>query len=133
MPRYGIDTSIFVRLLTGDPEKDYLKTKASLTKIISTDSQAEIEVSNMVIAEAYFVLQHHYGVSKEEAKQGMISVLSSGLVKPQHSKEVFEALSAKQEPRLLDRLIACDYLENHLIPLTHDRKMARIPKVKLLL
>ena len=33
MPRYGIDTSIFVRLLTGDPEKDFEETKSALEKI----------------------------------------------------------------------------------------------------
>ena len=26
MPRYGIDTSVFVRLLTGDPAEDYTET-----------------------------------------------------------------------------------------------------------
>ena len=52
MPRYGIDTSIFVRLLTGDPAKDYKQTRAALEKILHDDAAAEIEVSNLVIVKA---------------------------------------------------------------------------------
>ena len=132
MPRYGIDTSVFVRLLTGDPQKEFDLTVAALKKILKENSAAEIEVSNMVIAEAYFVLQHHYGVSKEEAKSALVSVMSSGLVKPQCGSSVLEALAAKQEPGLLDRLIAMDYGMNERVTLTHDRKMGRLAKVRLL-
>ena len=132
MPRYGIDTSVFVRLLTGDPQKEFDLTVAALKKILKENSAAEIEVSNMVIAEAYFVLQHHYGVSKEEAKSALVSVMSSGLVKPQCGNSVLEALAVKQEPGLLDRLIAMDYGMNERVTLTHDRKMGRLAKVRLL-
>ena len=132
MPRYGIDTSIFVRLLTGDPEKDFEETKSALEKILTDDAAAEIEVSNMVIAEAYFVLQHHYGVSKEEAKAGLASVMTSGLTKPQRGQDVLEALVAAQEPGLLDRLIAAEYAACGIITLTNDRKMGRLPRSRLL-
>jgi len=132
MPRYGIDTSIFVRLLTGDPEKDFEKTKSALEKILAVDPAAEIEVSNLVIAEAYFVIQHHYGVPKEEAKAGLVSVMTSGLVKPQRGEGVLQALAAKQEPGLLDRLITGDYAASGIITLTHDRKMGRLPLSRLL-
>ena len=132
MPRYGIDTSILVRLLTGDPEEEYEQTKAALEKILADDPAAEIEVSNMVIAEAYFVLQHHYGVPKSEARSALASVMTSGLVKPQRGEGVLEALAAEQEPGLLDRLIANDYAGNGLISITNDRKMGRLPRSKLL-
>ena len=132
MPRYGIDTSIFVRLLTADPEKDYEQTKAALEQILIDDPAAEIEVSNMVIAEAYFVLQHHYGVPKDEAREALASVMTSGLVKPLRGQNVLDALSQTQEPGLLDRLIAEDYSANGLITVTNDRKMARLPRSRLL-
>ncbi len=132
MPRYGIDTSIFVRLLTGEPEKDFEQTKSALEKILVDDPSAEIEVSNMVIAEAYFVLQHHYGVSKEEAKSGIASVMISGLVKPQRGANVLSALAAKQQPGLLDRLITEGYSANGLITITRDRRMGRLPHCRIL-
>ncbi len=127
MPRYGIDTSIFVRLLTGDPARDYIRTKNALEKILIDDPAAEIEVSELVIAEAWFVLQHHYGVPKAEARAALISVLGSGLVKPRHATGVLEALGETREPGLMDRLIALDYSSSGLVTLTHDLKMARLP------
>lgn len=132
MPRYGIDASIFVRLLTGNPEKDFERTKSALEKILADDPSAEIEVSNTVIAEAYFVLQHHYGAPKDEAKSALASVMTSGLVKPQRGQGVLGALAAKQEPGLLDRLIADDYAADGIITLTNDRKMGRLPRARLL-
>ena len=74
---YGIDTSIFVRLLTGDPEKNYEKTVARLEERLSEEPAAEFFVSNQVIGEAYIALQHHYGVSKAEARRAMLSVFNS--------------------------------------------------------
>ena len=132
MPRYGIDTSIFVRLLTGDPAKDYEKTRAALEKILSDDPAAEIEVSNLVIAEAYFALQHHYGVPKDEARAALVSVMTSGLIKPQHGQSVLDALRETREPGVLDRLIASDYAAHGLITVTNDRKMGRLPRSRLL-
>ena len=132
MPRYGIDTSIFVRLLTGDPARDYEETRTALEGILQDDAAAEIEVSNLVIAEAYFALQHHYGVPKDEARSALISVLTSGLVKPQHGQRVLDELSETSEPGMLDRLIAEDYSASGLIPLTNDRKTGRLPRVRLL-
>ena len=83
MPAYGIDTSIFVRLLTGLPAADDQATLKRLTTIRESQPQP-ITVANIVIAEAYAVLQHHYGVSKTDTRQGMLSVLTSGLVEPLH-------------------------------------------------
>ena len=132
MPRYGIDTSIFVRLLTGDPMKDYEQTKTGLEQLLSADPAAEIEVSNLVIAEAYFALQHHYGVPKEDALMALESVMTSGLVRPQNGQGVLAALHEAHEPGLLDRLIAIDYAANGLFTVTNDKKMARLPRSLLL-
>lgn len=132
MPRYGIDTSILVRLLTGEPEIDYEKTIAALKELLARDPAAEVEVSNMVIGEAYFVLQHHYKVTKEEARAALVSVLSSGLVKPMGGASVLRALEAREEPGVMDRLIAEDYAADGVVTLTHDRKMTRLSSVQLL-
>lgn len=132
MPRYGIDTSIFVRLLTGDPAKEYEQTRAALEKVLTDDPAAEIEVSNLVIAEAYFALQHHYGIPKNEARAALVSVMTSGLVKPQRGKSVLDASEETREPGVVDRLIASDYSASGLVTITNDRKMSRLPASRLL-
>ncbi len=130
-PRFGIDTSILVRLVTGDPDPGFRKCVSALTSAIQDDN-AEIFASNQVIGEAYIALQHHYGVSKLEARNAIATVLRSGLVAPLNGHDVFDALAAESGCGLLDRLIADDYHRAGLVTLTLDRKMAQLPNARLL-
>ena len=107
-PRYGIDTSILVRLATSDPEDGFENCVRKLVALVEHDD-AEVFASNQVIGEAYIALQHHYGVSKPDARAALASVLSSGLVKPLNGPGVFAALQATSGCGLLDRLIVDDY------------------------
>jgi predicted nucleic-acid-binding protein len=126
MPAYGIDTSILVRLLVGQPAADYQACVHRLSAI-RAEQPEHITVANIVIAEAYAVLQHHYGLGKTESRTAMISVLTSGLVEPAHGDAVIEALQSTKEPGLTDRLIALDYTNQRTTVLTLDRKMAALP------
>ena len=86
--------------------------------------------SNMVIGEAYVAMQHHYGVGKTEAKAGLHSVLTSGLVAPTGGNAVLDALlAANRGCGLPDRLIALQYSGDGLTILTLGRKMAGLPGV----
>ena len=128
---YGIDTSILIRLTTGDPEEIFRRSVKRLTHLVEREG-AEIFVSNQVIGEAYVALQHHYGIPKPEARTALASVLSSGLVSPLNGRYVFEALAAGKGCGLLDRLIADDYRRAGLITLTLDRRMASLSDVQAL-
>jgi predicted nucleic acid-binding protein len=130
-PRYGIDTSILVRLATGDPEPEFDRSVRALTLLLDRDD-AELFASNQVIGEAYVALQHHYGVPKAEARAALASVLKSGLVGPLNGPGIFAALQASTGCGLLDRLIADDYRRAGLVTLTLDRKMAALPKARRL-
>ena len=129
--RFGIDTSILVRLLSGDPEDGFETCVHKLTALIERDD-AEIFASNQVIGEAYIALQHHYGVAKPDACAALLSVLKSGLVAPLNGAGVYAALEAESGCGLLDRLIADDYRRAGLITLTLDRKMAALRDVRRL-
>ena len=59
--RFGIDTSILVRLVTGDPEDGFARCVEALTGLVDREG-AEVYASNQVIGEAYVAIQHHYGV-----------------------------------------------------------------------
>ena len=130
-PRFGIDTSILVRLVTGDPEAEYQRCLKRLTRLVEQDD-AELCAGNQVIGEAYVALQHHYGVSKAEARKALTSVLRSGLVAPLNGPGVFAALAADSGCGLLDRLIADDYQRLGLTTLTLDRRMAALPDAQAL-
>jgi predicted nucleic acid-binding protein len=126
MPACGIDTSIFVRLLSGQPAADYEIAVRRLS-VLRAAQPEPITVANIVIAEAYAVLQHHYGLSKADTRGAMLAVLTSGLVEPANGDAVLDALRATKEPGLTDRLILLDYAAQPATVLTFDRKMAALP------
>ena len=129
--RYGIDASILVRLVTGEPVQDYDVAARQLTRMVENEG-AQLFASNMVIGEAYIALQHHYGVAKPAAKAALCSVLTSGLAQPLHGQAVLDALAATKGCSLLDRLIAGGYSAADSDTLTLDRKMAALPRAKRL-
>jgi len=129
--RFGIDTSILVRLATGDPEREFGECVRRLSLLVERD-RADVLASNQVIGESYVALQHHYGVSKDEARGALASVLNSGLVAPLGGRSALAALDARGGCGLLDRLIADDYRAAGLVTLTLDRKMAGLPHARRL-
>jgi predicted nucleic acid-binding protein len=129
--RFGIDTSILVRLVTGDPEREFDECVRRLSVLVERQD-AEVLASNQVIGETYVALQHHYGVAKADARAALASVLKSGLVAPLNGAGVLAALEARTGCGLLDRLIADDYLRAGLVTLTLDRKMAGLQQARRL-
>lgn len=128
--RYGIDTSVLVRLVTGTPPDAYSRCVERLHALVG--GGAEIFASNQVIGEAFAAVQHHYGVSAVDARVELSKALRSGLVAPLNGRAVIEALEAADGPGLFDRLIADDYARADLHVLTLDRKMAGLPDAQLL-
>ena len=126
MPAYGIDTSVFVRVLTGRPAGDSQTTIKRLAALRAAQAE-HITVANIVIAEAYAVLQHHYALSKADARAAILSALTSGLIEPADGDAVLDALRETKEPGLTDRLIVLDYAQRRATVLTLDSKMATLP------
>lgn len=127
-PPYGIDTSVLVRLAVGEPEQDFQHCVEALRTLVE-DQGREIFASNQVVGEAYVTIQHHYGISDADARDALISVLTSGLVSPLNGQSVILSLQSREEPGLFDRLISDDYSRAGMETLTLDRRMASLPKV----
>ena len=128
--RIGIDTSILVRLVTGDPPDAYAHCVERLHAL--TASGAEVFASNQVIGEAFMAVRHHYGVSSADACGELSNTLRSGLVAPLNGPTVLDALAASGGPGLFDRLISNDYSRSGLETLTLDRQMASLRGAQLL-
>ena len=127
---YGIDTSVLVRLITGEPPDAFAHCVERLNALVV--SGAEIFASNQVIGEAYVAVQHHYHVSETDARSELSRTLTSGLVSALNGRAVIEALETSGDPGLFDRLIADDYSRADLQVLTLDRRMATLPDVRQL-
>lgn len=130
--RYGIDTSILMRLLTGEPEQGYRASLRAMKSLREKEPKTEFLASNQVIGEAYIALQHHFGVSKADARAALTGVLTSGLCQPLNGAAVLKALATKTGCGLLDRLIVDDYAAREVTTLTLDAKMARLDGAKKL-
>ncbi len=128
--RFGIDTSVLVRLLTKHPEADFEYCVSKLHDLL--DEGDEIFASNQVIGETYVAVQHHYGVSKADARASLRDALRSGLVAPLNGRPVIAAIEATGGPGLFDRLIADGYSHEGLEALTLDRQMANLADVRRL-
>ncbi len=119
---YAIDTSIFVRLLTGHPAQTATEV---LNKLLDLQKKGvELMVCSMVIGEAYMAIQHHYGLEKKVVRMAMLDVLTSGLLTPMDGPEVLEILASTKGAGLLDHLIALQGEKAQMMTLTLDRKMA---------
>ena len=129
--RYGIDTSVLVRLITKLPEDQYRRCESELGRMVEEES-AELFASNQVIGEAYIAAQHHYGVSKDAARVALTGALTSGLIAPLNGRSVLTLLQESGGAGLIDRLIAEDYSRTVSETLTLDRRMAALPGVRRL-
>lgn len=63
--RYALDTSVLVRILTGLPQPLAANVAMALEK--KRRAGDSFVVSNLVLSEAYYAVQHHYGVDKAAA------------------------------------------------------------------
>ena len=85
-----------------------------------------------LFGEAYVAVQHHYAVSKDRARPGLLVVLTSGLIAPLNGLPVPTLLQASGGAGLIDRLIADGYSRTISETLTPDRRMAALPGVRRL-
>ena len=129
--RYGIDTSVLVRLIISLPEAEFHRCQAELTRMVEQE-KAELFASNQVIGEAYIAVLHHYSVSKSDAVVALTGALTSGLVAPLNGQPVLNALQETGGAGLIDRLIAEDYSRTVSETMTLDRRMAAPPGVRSL-
>ena len=121
----GLDTSVVVRLLVGLPAA---QARAARQRIERAVDEGEIVlVSDIVIAESYFALQHHYDVPKAEARQLLLRFVDSGVVElePPGARH---ALAAQAGPGLVDRFVHGRYRARGAVTVTFDARLARLQR-----
>lgn len=101
----GLDTSVVLRLLLGQPADQAARAVAFLDELSRGGHLAV--VSDLVVAEVYFALQHHYGVPKRDALLGLRRLFASGEIKPLGAAAVLLSADglATAKPGFVDRLI----------------------------
>jgi predicted nucleic-acid-binding protein len=128
----GLDTSVLVRLLIGEPVESAAKAQARL--LDSHRIRQSVIVSDLVIAEAYYALKHHYALDAAHIRRGLLAMLTSGMVQPEPGSAVLAVLQAKVPGKagFVDRLIQARYESDGRTTLTLDKAQAKIGNTELL-
>ena len=121
-----------MRLLTNSPEDQARRALDELTATLA--SGARVFVSDLVISEAYFALQHHYRMPKAEAI-GLLSefMTDSGITPSGNAATVlsFPRL-ATAKPGFVDRLIHAEAIGIAEEFLTFETAARRLKHVRVL-
>jgi predicted nucleic-acid-binding protein len=130
--RAALDTSVVMRLLTGQPL--HLATIARRYMAETEQAGAKVFVSNLVVLEAYFACQHHYGMAKDAVITGLQQLLSmpTFVLHPQLLPLLATEGLATAKPGFLDRLIHAEATTAHLPLVTFEKAAARLPHTQLL-
>ncbi len=133
-PSIGLDTSVVMRLLTGEPPAQAERALALLKETEAVGGR--VVVSDLVVSEAYFALHAHYGVPKREAVLALLEMLLSGLVSPEPDGCAVEALRAAargpQRPGLVDRLIHAQYMSRELRLVSFEKASRKLSQALVL-
>ena len=130
--RVGLDTSVILRLLTGEPAA---QARSAWQAIVETQSAGgKAVVSDMVVSEAYFALQHHYAVPKGEALAQLRALFVSGdLVAAGCAAAVLATPGlAGAKPGFVDRMIHAEYVRDFDRMLTFEKAARKLPRTRLL-
>ena len=130
--KVGLDTSVVLRLLLGQPADQSQRAVAFLEEVARRGDQAII--SDLVVAETYFALQYHYGVPKKEALAAMRRMFADGEIESQGvAAEVLatEGL-ASAKPGFVDRLSQGAYVAAGGSMATFEKASGRLKSVRVL-
>ena len=129
---FGLDTSVVLRLLTGQPQD--LAAKALERYQDGIAAGDDFSVSDLVAAESYYAIQHHYGKSKEEALDALRSFSSGdGISFSQNFEAAINTPNIhKASPGFVDRMLVSGYGEKGQITLSCEKSYRRLPGTEVI-
>jgi predicted nucleic-acid-binding protein len=119
----GLDTSVLVRLLVGLPDAQARTARRRLEEAV--EAGEPVLVSDLVVAETYYALQHHYAVPRAEAQAILRRFIESGIVQLEPIASS-NTLTAAGGAGLVDRLIHLRYRSLGAITLTFERRQGNL-------
>lgn len=120
----GLDTSVLVRLLVGEPvaQAEVARSRVRL----AVDRDEAVVVTDLVVAETYHALHHHYGIPKDQALALLNRVLTSGVVRPEPPELPATLAGAGGGAGVVDRMIHLRHRRSGGITVTFDRQQAAL-------
>lgn len=122
----GLDTSVVVRLLVGEPAAQAEAARERLQRAHA--EREDVVVTDLVVLEAYYALRHHYEVPEPETRRRLADMLASGVV-VSLPRDMATVLRNPPPPGPADRLIHHRHADLGASTLTFDRRQAELEGV----
>jgi predicted nucleic acid-binding protein len=128
---YGLDTSVVMRLLTGDPPD---QAEVAATFLVESKAAGDrLLVTDIVIAEVYFALYSKYKVPKAEALQRLREFVEGGEVEADAASQVLRTPNlASAKPGFVDRLIHATYSNDQVHLVSFEKSLNKLAGTKVL-
>jgi predicted nucleic acid-binding protein len=124
--RGALDTNVVIRLVTGEPPAMADAARALLERAESHGHR--LLVSDLVVAECFHALRHHFGVPAEEAAKHLAALLSDPAIEGEAAGDLLATpASAVEPPGFMDRLILAHAARQGATLRTFDAKLAGLP------
>jgi predicted nucleic acid-binding protein len=123
-----LDTSVVLRLLTGEPAPRAEVAREHLARCTSP-----VAVEALVLGESYFALRHHYRVPHRDAVEALVALVHSERLNcPPEVRAALADARDGNHPGVIDRLILAAARGAERTLLTFDRQLARHEGARLL-
>ncbi len=130
--KWGHDTTVIVRLLSGDPPDQAQIADKTLAGLRAAGEPPMVD--DLTVAEAYFALWYHYRIPKVEVLAALKRFLESGdVIATGVAAEVLKIENlAVAKPGFVDRLIHARCQDRKVMLITFERASAKLPGVRVL-
>ena len=129
---FGLDTSVVLRLLTGEPPELAAHALERYQQGIANGD--DFAVSDVVAAETYYALQHHYNKTKEESLATLMAF--SGGEGISFSPDFMAAIKTpnihKANPGFVDRMLVSGYTSKSQITLSCEKSFRKLPDTEVI-
>jgi predicted nucleic acid-binding protein len=126
----ALDTNVVLRLVTGRPEPQALVARNLLERLERIGATALI--SDLVVAEAFFALKHHYRAPSAVALEQLAVLFRDPAVVGESAPAVLAELPLGADPGFVDRLILQHARDRRHRLLTFDQALATLPDAERL-
>lgn len=130
--KVGLDTSVVLRLIVGQPEDQTRIAVAFLDEIRRAGHQAVVD--DLVVAETYFAAHYHYGIPKAAALAALHRMFQAGEIIATGKADRVLAMSglASAKPGFVDRLIHASYTDSGGRMATFEKSAGKLERVRVL-
>lgn len=129
---FGLDTSVVLRLLTGQPQDLAERALKRYQDGVAEDD--DFYVSDIVASEVYYAIQHHYGKTKEEALAALNGFATGDGIS--FSQNFAAAINTpnlhKANPGFVDRLLASGYRSQGQITLSCEKSFKNLADTEVI-